>query len=98
MIGRNHPTLTGRNVLDRMKAEYRHVGNPAHFAAAVLSAESVAGIFDNDQSVMSPDFPNCIQVRGMSRIIHRQNRSRPWREPPFDLFGIEVESVDADVS
>jgi len=68
---RDHSALTGREVLYRMKTKNSHVGDAAYLAPMTFSAERVAGIFDDGQSVPLGKFQKGIEVRGMTGVVNR---------------------------
>ncbi len=52
-----------------MKAEHRHIGNATDSPPAILSAQRVAGVFDQDQCVLRGQLAQGIKVGGMSGVV-----------------------------
>src|SRR3977135_3707509 len=52
VVSRNHAAFTGSKVLDRMKAEHSHISNAPDALPKMLGAQSMAGILDENESVL----------------------------------------------
>src|SRR5215470_11740595 len=97
IVGGDHSAFAGRDVFHRMEAEHRHIGNAPDRSPAVLRAESVAGVFDDYQSMFLRNFSDRSQVCRMPRIVDRKHSLRLRRNLLRKLLGIKIESVLADI-
>ena len=52
IVGRNHSTFPGRDVLHRMKAECSHIRNASNASPVILRAQSMASVFDHNQPML----------------------------------------------
>src|SRR5208337_1073299 len=97
IVGRNHAAFSGGQVFNRMKAEHGHVSNTADAFPFVFGAQRMAGVFNQEGSVLCRQLSQFIQRSGMSRIVDRENGFRVGRELSGDFPRIKVQRVPRDV-
>src|SRR5580692_3643870 len=80
-----------------MEAEHRHISDAAHSPPVVLGAQGMTRVFNHDESVPPRDLEDRVQFRWMPGIVDGKNRLRPRGDFLFNLLGIEIERIPADI-
>jgi len=94
----DHAAFAGRDVLDRVETEYRHVGDTADAAAFVQGTRSVAGVFDHGESVRLGKRHDFVEIGGMASVVDGEHRPGPTGDSPCDLGRIYRERVGMNIS
>src|SRR5919198_3592603 len=89
VAGRQHATLAGRDVLDRMETEHRDVAvQSTDPATTELSTERVRGILHDGDAARLGKAQQRVHVARLAGEMHRENRARSGTE--LSLHGAEV--------
>jgi hypothetical protein len=102
VVGRDHSALAGRDVLDRMEGEHRHVRLRAGAyarAVRVAGAKRVRGILDDHGAVAPGDRLDRAHVARQAGKVHRDHGGHAPRlaAAPLEVFGVQVESIGPNV-
>jgi hypothetical protein len=97
VLRENHAAFAGRDVLDGVKAQDRHVGERAHLAPAVLGAERVAGVVDRNQAVLFRDSGERVPVARVAGVVDADDGLRLRGDGAFDRRGIDDQRRGIDV-
>ena len=72
-VRRDQPALAGGDVLGRVEAEARRVGDRADLAAAVAALEGVRGVLDDGDA----ELQERVEVGRLAGEMDREDRLRP---------------------
>ena len=80
-----------------MKAEHSHVGNATNAFPVVSRAQRMRRIFNQQRSVLLPQFPQFIKRGGMPRIIDRDDGLGVGRKLLGDFLRIKTQRIRRDI-
>ena len=98
VVGDDHSALAGRDLLVGIEAENSGAAEGADGAAGELAAETLAGVFDEDQFVFLGDLLDLDHPDGISKCFDGDDRLGPGRNRGGGFVGIQIERLRINIS
>ena len=90
VIGRDHPSLAGRNDLVAEETESSGITDRTDAAAFVLGTVGLGSVLENEQAVPASDLHDRVHVDRMAEQVDDDDPFRPRRDERLDLGRIHV--------
>ena len=72
-IGDEHPPFAGRHLLVRVEREHTDIAEGSRSPSFVLRADRFAGVFDDEQTVLTSDLIDRFHIGGLAERVNRKD-------------------------